>query len=126
MSMIKRMVSRVVDPLRRLRLYRTPQGRAVLRHRREIIQIAESYGFTNVRVFGSVARGDADSDSDVDLAVDLLFDQVGHQGRHPTLLDKIGSRNRIAEMLDLDVDFITAKSLRDSARPSATREAIKL
>ncbi len=40
-------------------------------HRDTIIEIVESFGGTNVRVFGSVARGDAHDDSDVDLLVDV-------------------------------------------------------
>ncbi len=39
--------------------------------REEILQIAQKYGATNVRVFGSRARGDARPDSDVDLLVEM-------------------------------------------------------
>jgi hypothetical protein len=54
-----------------------------LRERREdIIALAERYGTSNVRVFGSVARGEASADSDIDLIVTArkgvsLFDIVG-------------------------------------------------
>jgi len=49
--------------------------------REEILQVAAEHGATNVRVFGSFARGEAGPDSDLDLLVDLepersLFDQV--------------------------------------------------
>jgi predicted nucleotidyltransferase len=40
-------------------------------HRQAILDIAGRYGVTNVRVFGSMARGDADENSDVDLLVAL-------------------------------------------------------
>jgi predicted nucleotidyltransferase len=40
-------------------------------HRKEILDLARRYGVTNVRVFGSMARGDADESSDVDLLVTL-------------------------------------------------------
>lgn len=40
-------------------------------HRQAILEIAKRYGLTNVRVFGSMARGDAGEDSDVDLLVTL-------------------------------------------------------
>src|SRR3954471_17820214 len=44
---------------------------AVREHREEILQIAARHGATNVRVFGSVARGTAGPDSDLDLLVDV-------------------------------------------------------
>lgn len=44
----------------------------MLRGRREeILQIAARHGASNVRVFGSIARGDAHPDSDIDLLVDF-------------------------------------------------------
>ena len=51
-------------------------------HREEIIVIARQYHADNIRLFGSVARGDARLDSDIDLLVDFqpgstLFDQSG-------------------------------------------------
>ena len=44
---------------------------AVREHREEILRIAERHGATNVRVFGSVARGTAGPESDLDLLVDV-------------------------------------------------------
>jgi predicted nucleotidyltransferase len=43
----------------------------VFDHRDEILRIAERHGATNVRVFGSVARGTAGAESDLDLLVDV-------------------------------------------------------
>ena len=40
-------------------------------HRRQIVELARRRGIVNVRVFGSMARGDAGADSDVDLLVTL-------------------------------------------------------
>lgn len=45
--------------------------RLIETHRKELLAIAARYGVTNVRVFGSMARGDADEGSDVDLLVTL-------------------------------------------------------
>ncbi len=42
----------------------------VRQHRQEIVAIGQRHGVTNVRVFGSVARGEADEQSDLDLLVD--------------------------------------------------------
>ncbi len=60
-----------------------PPSLEVLRARRaEILQLAEQHGASNVRVFGSVARGEATTDSDIDLLVSArdgvtMFDLVG-------------------------------------------------
>lgn len=40
-------------------------------HRKTINEIVSSFGASNVRVFGSVSRGDAGDDSDVDLLIDV-------------------------------------------------------
>ena len=47
---------------------------AVSQHREEILRIAAQHGATNVRVFGSVARGTAGSESDLDLLIDVTGD----------------------------------------------------
>lgn len=54
-----------------------------LRSRRdEIVQLGERFGVRNIRIFGSVARGEATEDSDLDLLVDVdrghgYFDMAG-------------------------------------------------
>ncbi len=45
---------------------------AVRAHRAALEEIGKCYGVRNIRVFGSVARGEADGDSDLDLLVDVL------------------------------------------------------
>src|SRR5690348_12421427 len=51
-----------------------------LRARRdEILRIAADYGASNVRVFGSVARGEAGPDSEVDFLVDIATDRRGFE-----------------------------------------------
>jgi predicted nucleotidyltransferase len=51
-----------------------PSMAELARLRAQILAVAARHGATNVRVFGSVARGDADAASDVDFLVD--FEQV--------------------------------------------------
>ena len=46
-------------------------------HRAEILALAEHHGITNVRVFGTMARGDAEDAGDVDLLVSLPPDKTG-------------------------------------------------
>jgi predicted nucleotidyltransferase len=58
---------------------RSPNGHLLAQHRDEVLEIAHRYGVTNIRVFGSTARGDDEKGSDIDLLVDIppkmgLFD----------------------------------------------------
>jgi predicted nucleotidyltransferase len=68
-------------------------------HRDEILSIAERRGVSNVRVFGSVARGDAGPESDIDLLVD--FD-LTHHG-----LDLFGFEREVEELLGHPVEVGT-------------------
>lgn len=70
----------------------------------EILQLAELHGARNVRVFGSVARGDNGEDSDVDLLVDM------DKGR--TLFDLIGFKLDLEDLLHMPVEVVTTNSLR--------------
>jgi len=83
--------------------------RELLRTRREeILRAAAKRGARNLRVFGSVARGEADSESDVDLLVDL------EPGR--SLLDHAG----------LLVDVASEQGMRPRIRERVLREAVPL
>ncbi|MCC6627808.1 MAG: nucleotidyltransferase domain-containing protein [Chloroflexi bacterium] len=86
--------------------------------REEIIRVAAAHGARNVRVFGSVARGEADADSDVDFLVDL------EPGR--SLLDLGGLLSDLETLLDRPVDVVTERGLRARIRDRVLREAIPL
>ncbi len=86
--------------------------------RETILQIARRHGATNVRVFGSVTRGETRPDSDVDFLVDL------DEGR--SLLDLGGLLMDLQELLGCPVDVVTEKSLRPRIRERVLREAIRL
>lgn len=73
---------------------------------------------TKLRVFGSLARGEAEPKSDIDLLVDL------RPGR--TLVDLAGFRREAAEILDLPVDVATADMLKERVRSEALAEALPL
>ena len=91
----------------------------LLRTKREdILQIARKYGAYNVRVFGSVARGEADEKSDIDLLVDM------EKGR--SLLDLIGLLMDLESLLGCKVDVVTVKGLRERIRERVLKEAIAL
>ena len=86
--------------------------------RRDILDIASHYGAYNVRVLGSVARGDARDDSDVDFLVDL------QQGR--SLFDLGGLLMDLRALLHRNVDVITPAGLRPRIRGRVMKEAIPL
>jgi predicted nucleotidyltransferase len=96
----------------------TPIGRALSRRRREAIALARSYGADNVRVFGSVARGEDDGGSDLDLLVDIKYG-VG--------LFAIARLERDLEaLLGAHVDVVPAAGLRGTVREQALSEAVPL
>jgi hypothetical protein len=83
-----------------------------------ILKIAREYGATNVRIFGSVARGEAGTESDVDFLVDL------EPGR--SLLDLGGLLMDLQELLGCRVDVATAAGLRPAIRVTVLKEAVPL
>ena len=83
--------------------------------RREILRIAGLHGASNVRVFGSFSRGDADDNSDVDILVDL------EKGR--SLMDMGGLLMDLQTLLGRPVDVVTEKGLRPRIRERVLREA---
>jgi len=86
--------------------------------RQEILRLAAQHGAFNVRVFGSVARGEAGPESDVDFLVDL------EPGR--SLLDLGGLLADLQELLSRDVDLVTEKGLRARLRDRVLQEAVAL
>jgi predicted nucleotidyltransferase len=90
-----------------------------LRQRREqILALAGRHGARNVRVFGSVARGDAVAGSDLDLLVD--FDP----GR--SLMDHGELVMDLEAVLDCRVDVVSARGLRDRFRARVLADAVVL
>lgn len=84
-------------------------------NREELLAALEELGASNVRVFGSVARGDESPTSDIDLLVDLT-DDVG--------MFELGRMRSTAErILDAPVDIVPASSLKTDVAPAVLREA---
>ncbi len=91
----------------------------VIREKRdEILAIAARFGARNVRVFGSVARGEADDDSDVDLLV--VFDES------TSLLDHAAMLLELEALLGRRVDVAPETCLRPRGRERILEEAVPL
>jgi uncharacterized protein len=86
--------------------------------REEILAVATKYGAYNVRIFGSVARGDADAESDVDFLVEMAAER--------TLFDLGGLLMELQDLLNCQVDVVTEKGLRQRIRERVLSEAIPL
>jgi uncharacterized protein len=91
-----------------------------LRNARESIQrAARGIGASNVRVFGSVARGQDRPESDVDLLVD--FDVHAHGA-----LPLIRLRRELSQLLNERIDLATLELLRPDVAARAISEAVTL
>jgi uncharacterized protein len=93
--------------------------------RERVIQTLRSHepelraaGIVHLRVFGSVARGEASPYSDIDLMADL------DGSKKFSLLDMSGLENRLSDILQVRVDLTLSKSVREPIRRSAEREAV--
>ncbi len=86
--------------------------------REEILALAAKHGARNVRIFGSVARGEADTVSDLDVLVDL------EPGR--SLFDLGGLLDDLRHLLDREVDVVTEKGLRPRIKERVLKEAVPL
>lgn len=81
----------------------------------QILAIARKNGAYDVRVFGSVARGEARADSDIDFLVKL------ETGR--SLLDLARLLRELQTLLGLPVDVVTEAGLRPRIRPQVLKDA---
>lgn len=92
---------------------------AILKEKREeILRIAAQHGAYNVRVFGSVARGEARPDSDVDFLVEL------EPGR--SLMDVGELKMDLEELLGRRVDVARPRAIRAPLRGRVFDEAVPL
>lgn len=86
--------------------------------RDKILMLAAKHGAKNIRIFGSVARGEADETSDVDFLVDL------EPGR--SLFDLGGLLSDLQQLFDCEVDVVTSKGLKARMRENILKEAVPL
>ena len=86
--------------------------------RDEIEEIAKKYGATHVRVFGSLAKGEATLESDIDFLIQL------EMGR--TLFDIIALKQDLEDLLGRQVDVVTERSLSPYLRDEIMKNAINI
>jgi len=86
--------------------------------REDILHTATKYGAFNGRIFGSVARGEADAESDIDLLVDMEPSR--------SLFDLGGLLTDLEDLLGCNVDVVTEDSLRARIKERVLKEAVAL
>jgi uncharacterized protein len=86
--------------------------------REEILRLCAAHGARNLRVFGSVARGQADARSDDDFLVEM------EPGR--SLFDLGGLQYDLERLLGRRVDVVTERGLKARIRDRVLREAVPL
>ena len=94
-------------------LYKTLQ-----QQKASILDIAHHYHAVNIRVFGSVVRGEEREDSDIDLLVDFL--------PGTTLLDQVGLIDALSTALGRKVDVVSERALNKYLRQRVLQEAVPL
>lgn len=86
--------------------------------RKQIVELADRHGAANLRVFGSISRGDAGPGSDLDLLVNFAPDR--------SLLDHVALQQDLEELLERKVDVVTEEALHWYIRDKILSEAVPL
>ena len=87
-------------------------------YRDDILELAKRHNAPNIRVFGSVARGEASEDSEVDFLIDVSSEQ--------TVFDLIRLIRALSELLECEVDVAQSTVLHPMMRDEVLKEAIPL
>ncbi len=94
------------------------RSRLIEEHREGILGLAARHGASNVRIFGSLSRGEGSESSDVDLLVTLE--------KKRSLLDLVGLKQDIEDLLHRPVDVVTEAALSPYIRDRVLAEAMPL
>jgi uncharacterized protein len=94
------------------------RSRLVEKHRDKILELAARHGASDVRVFGSLAWGEGGPDSDLDQLVTLEETR--------SLLDLVGLKQDIEDLLHRPVDVVTEPTLFPYIRSRVLAEALPL
>jgi len=87
--------------------------------REKILEIAANHGAFNVRLFGSVARGEETDNSDIDFLIDYDLEKISSWF-------PVGLIHDLEDLLDRKVDVVSAKSLHEFIKERILSEAMML
>ncbi|NLX25858.1 MAG: nucleotidyltransferase family protein [Lentisphaerae bacterium] len=90
----------------------------VKENRRQILAVAAKHGAGNVRLFGSVLRGQEQADSDIDLLVDMAPDH--------DLFDMVALSRELEELLHRKADVVTSDELSPVLRERIKKSAVEV
>lgn len=90
------------------------------RYKPQILELAEKAGISDVRVFGSVARGEAEESSDIDLLVHVHYEKKGIG------MDFLGFHVDMQDLLECDVDIVADDAVNRHIRSLVLAEAVPL
>ncbi len=88
------------------------------KYKKDILKIASLHGAKNIKVFGSVARGEQNQNSDIDFVVEM------EKGK--TVLNRIALMQDLKKLLGQEVDVVTYKSLREKIKHDIIKDAVEL
>ncbi len=88
------------------------------KEREQIKKVAQKYGASNIRVFGSISRGEEGPESDIDFLVDFEADR--------SLFDLVRLKLELEELLGYKVDLVTEKAMHRLIASRVLKEAIPL
>jgi predicted nucleotidyltransferase len=95
-----------------------PTLESIRAHKPEILALAEKCAVDNIRIFGSVARGDATDTSDVDFLV------LPYPERYP--LGMVAFKHDLSDLLQCKVDVLSERGIHHLIRENVFKEAIPL
>ncbi|NJM00582.1 MAG: DNA polymerase subunit beta [Synechococcaceae cyanobacterium SM2_3_2] len=96
-----------------------PSLKILQQKREDILAVAQKHGAKNIRIFGSVARGEADENSDIDFLIDYDLEKITPWFPAGLLLD-------LESLLGFRVDVVTERGLKKRIRERVLKEAILL
>jgi len=88
------------------------------KEREQIKKVAQKHGASNIRVFGSISRGEERPESDIDFLVDFEADR--------SLFDLVRLKLELEELLGHEVDLVTEKAMHRLIASRVIKEAIPL